>query len=266
VADLVEHRRQLLRTRGDLRLQRLVEQHECGVRGIELTRALDRRLVKLGVVDPVGDLIADDRQQHLIELVERVRRSALDAEDADETILHHQRNAELALGVGETGHFRCRLQSEMSAGFHARPHTGDIGKLRADITHAYDPLPPRGDPEDSLPDRDCCPGLRPVIAAACRHMEDRLIVAGEQDHAVSESQHRVHRFQADGEDAVELERRADLRGDLLDDPNLIGLARERGIEAVDDRLILDHLLAEGRCDVGRGGHACDLDLRTDSTL
>ena len=73
-----------------------------------------------------------------------------------------------------------------------------------------------------------------------------------------ESEHRLHGIKTDGEDAVEIKSRADLRRDLLDDPHLVVLARQFRIQAVDDLLIVDQLIADrGNC--GLRGHG-QLDL------
>ena len=73
-----------------------------------------------------------------------------------------------------------------------------------------------------------------------------------------ESEHRLHGIKTDGEDAVEIKGRANLRRDLLNDPHLVGLARQFRIQSVDDLLIVDQLIAD-RGDCGLHSHG-QLDL------
>jgi hypothetical protein len=103
------------------------------------------------VVDARGDLITHDRQQHLVEFVERVGCYALNAEHAHQAVLDDERNRQLALSIGKPRHLRNRLRLRLSRCLRAGPHAGEIGPLRRDIAHAHDAPPPRSHAEHALP-------------------------------------------------------------------------------------------------------------------
>jgi hypothetical protein len=240
--DLIKRARQLRRARRHAGFQGLVEMQQLGIRRIEFARVLDGIEVHLRIVDAGGDLNADDRQQHFVKFVEPARRFALDAEHADQPVLHDKRDRQLALRMGKARHLRHRRKRTRPCGFRAGAHAGEIGALRGHIAHAQHLPPPRRDAEHALSDDDLGAGSA-IVAPARRHLEHALVGARQQDHAVPESQHRLHGIETDGEDAIEVERGADLRRDLLDDPHLVGLARKLVVERVDDLLIVDYLVA-----------------------
>ena len=149
--DLIERGRELRCARRDTGLQRLVETQQLGVGGIELARALDGIEVHPRVVDAGGDLIADDRQQHLVKFVEGVGCCALDAEHADQPVLDDEGNRQLALRMGKPRHLHRRLKRGLPRGLRAGAHAGEIGPLRRDIAHAHNAPPPRRHAEHALP-------------------------------------------------------------------------------------------------------------------
>jgi len=59
---------------------------------------------------------------------------------------------------------------------------------------------------------------------------------------VREAQHAVHGPEDDAEHLVEVQRGGDLGGDLLDDPDLVGLPGEVAVQPVDRLLIQGDLV------------------------
>ena len=169
----------------------------------------------------------------------------LDGEHADQPILDEQRKGELALPLGKTGKSRrVTAGRDVPRRLHTRPDAPEVGDGGPDVADAHHAFAVGDDAEDAVTERNLGSDAARVVAAAGEDAELRLGEILEQHHRVLEAEHSLHGAQDDRKDLVEIERGGDLRGDLLDDPNLVKLLREVAVQPVDRLLILSNLLPE----------------------
>src|SRR5688572_2851127 len=114
-------------------------------------------------VDRARRLIREDRDEHFVAFFERARLRALDAEDADESILDEERDAELALDVREA-----REPRAIAAAAHALADCAHVRELRADTAHAHQLAALGDDAEHALTDGDLRAEPRHLVATARR--------------------------------------------------------------------------------------------------
>ena len=144
--------------------------------------------------------------------------------------------------------------ADLARGFHPRAHALQVAHAGADVPDPHHLPALADDADDALPQPHLGPGALLGVAAGRRDAQDVAGQVLEEDHRVREAQDAVHRPEDDPEDLVEVQRGGDLGGDLLDDPDVVGLLGEVAVQTVDRLLILGDLLPERGRIARVGGH------------
>ena len=181
-----------------------------GEEALEAAEAVDH-LVRPRIVDGRGGLIADDAQQDLVELVERIGLGALHGQHADQPVLDEQGQRELTLHVRQTGQGHHVVSGRrLPRRLHAGPDRLQVSEAGADVpdAHGYPPFRHDADHPLAYPDARGGGGLR--VAAGRGDHERVTRRLGEEEHRVAKPEDPLHGAENDLQDLTEVEGGGDL--------------------------------------------------------
>ena len=124
------------------------------------------------IVDRTRNLVGDDRHEVALMLAKRARHGTFDREHADQVVADEQRNGDLALRVGESGH-RDRLSELcLSAGFfHLAPLCRSVRALLPQVVDVHHSALLRDDADHAGADLYAPADCLILVAPACHDFQ-----------------------------------------------------------------------------------------------